>query len=319
MTKNKAYEVLGIDSNATTEEIKTAYAEQSKKYHPEENPEEFQQIHDAYVALTRPTRSRNIVISNPIAELDAKEVISANLREDSKEDDAFDFSNVETAKQEAYEHRLQNMMKKLDGVVYIDKNLDNVLLRKILNSKEHELIYNEEFIEKLIVLLQEALVDRETVKIVKKYLRPWDTTLEDKREVLDKLNDVLEVRKEFYFKHTQEMANSIYTWILLCILGIMLLVCLVTNFWVVIKTVLAFGLLGGIMYLIYKLCRKNSTQWYAYMVSFASGLVIVVLSYCFEVWKWVVNNEFAKLLNEMMMPLFVLLTMVAVSEWKKGK
>lgn len=41
MIRSKAFEVLGLDSNATTEEIKTAYAELSKKYHPEENPKEF--------------------------------------------------------------------------------------------------------------------------------------------------------------------------------------------------------------------------------------------------------------------------------------
>ena len=51
MIRSKAFEVLGLDSNATTEEIKTAYAELSKKYHPEENPKEFQEIHEAYVTL----------------------------------------------------------------------------------------------------------------------------------------------------------------------------------------------------------------------------------------------------------------------------
>lgn len=48
MTRNKAYKILGIEEKASVEEIKAAYAELSKKYHPEENPEEFQQIHEAY-------------------------------------------------------------------------------------------------------------------------------------------------------------------------------------------------------------------------------------------------------------------------------
>ena len=63
MTRSKAFEVLGLDSNATTEEIKTAYAELSKKYHPEENPKEFQEIHEAYVTLTR-VRNRQFRFEN---------------------------------------------------------------------------------------------------------------------------------------------------------------------------------------------------------------------------------------------------------------
>ena len=58
MTKQKAYEALGIEVNASIEEIKVAYAELSKKYHPEENPKEFQQIHEAYSLLVRGNRTR---------------------------------------------------------------------------------------------------------------------------------------------------------------------------------------------------------------------------------------------------------------------
>lgn len=321
MTKYNAYEVLGIEADASVDDIKAAYAELSKKYHPEEKPEDFQRIHEAYVTLTRQTRNPNRMTGHVsvMPNIDIKTSISESVVEEENQENSFNFSNIDEAKQEDYERRLQSAIKQLDGVMYIDKNLDNVLLKKILNSKEREFIYSEEFIKKLIILLQDALVDRETVKIVKKYLRPWDITLEDKREVLDKLKCVLEERKEFYFKHTQKVANSIYTWILLCLIGIMLLVCLVTNFWAVIKTIFVLSLIGGIMYLVYKLCRRNGTEWYAYMVSFFSGLVVVLLSYLFEVWKWIINNEFVKLLNEMLIPLFVLLTIVAFSEWKRGK
>lgn len=69
MDKLTAFHVLGLDSNVSIEEVKEAYARLSKEYHPEENPEEFQQIHEAYVTLTRGGRRANrtmVVESSPI-------------------------------------------------------------------------------------------------------------------------------------------------------------------------------------------------------------------------------------------------------------
>lgn len=59
MDQLTAYRVLGLNSDATTEEVKEAYARLSKENHPEENPEEFQQIHEAYTTLTRRGRRAN--------------------------------------------------------------------------------------------------------------------------------------------------------------------------------------------------------------------------------------------------------------------
>ena len=45
---HNAYDILGIDWNADTRTIKKAYARLVKQYHPEENPEGWKRIHDAY-------------------------------------------------------------------------------------------------------------------------------------------------------------------------------------------------------------------------------------------------------------------------------
>ena len=42
------WEVLGIEPTQNKKEIKKAYAKLLKQYHPEENPEEFKQIQEAY-------------------------------------------------------------------------------------------------------------------------------------------------------------------------------------------------------------------------------------------------------------------------------
>ena len=42
------FAVLGIESTTEKKKIKRAYAAKSREFHPEEHPEEFQRIHDAY-------------------------------------------------------------------------------------------------------------------------------------------------------------------------------------------------------------------------------------------------------------------------------
>ena len=46
MDELRAYEILGLNEGCSREDIKTAYAKFSKEYHPEEYPDEFQQIHE---------------------------------------------------------------------------------------------------------------------------------------------------------------------------------------------------------------------------------------------------------------------------------
>lgn len=56
MDQLRAYEILGLQPGCSAEDVKKAYAELSKQFHPEEHPEEFQQIHEAYATLVRGNR-----------------------------------------------------------------------------------------------------------------------------------------------------------------------------------------------------------------------------------------------------------------------
>ena len=223
MTRYKAYEVLGVDSNASTEDIKTAYAELSKKYHPEENPKEFQQLHEAYVTLTRYNKTRTRDISN--LSMRSFNDNDESIQEDIVvEENVFDFCNVDEARKKEVEGELQKVIIWLDDVMYSDKKLDHVLLKVILNYEKREIIYNTKFIEKLIDVLQESYVDDETKNVVMQYIRPWDTTLDNIREVLNTLQEILEKRnKEYFIKYYLEERQAFLRMIVLVMMPVVLM------------------------------------------------------------------------------------------------
>ena len=52
MDELRAYLALGLRPGASYSEVKISYAARAKESHPEDDPEEFQELHEAYLYLT---------------------------------------------------------------------------------------------------------------------------------------------------------------------------------------------------------------------------------------------------------------------------
>lgn len=63
---NNPYDILGIDRGADKKTIKRAYAELVKRYHPEEQPEEWKRIHDAYEQAMEQVSAKKQKVSVPV-------------------------------------------------------------------------------------------------------------------------------------------------------------------------------------------------------------------------------------------------------------
>lgn len=216
MTKHKAYETLGIDINASTEEIKVAYAELSKKYHPEEKPEEFQQIHDAYTMLVRGSGARRKSINVDTVDLrmrhksqtkngfeDAETAYEENMSQ-------FDFvsseNRVQQEMQEKYLVELQQAIDKLDNIFlsYDNMRINTYILQRQMEALQLDILHNPSYVNKLYAILQTREWDDETYNVITKYMHLWDQELLQWRQDLAEFKLFLDEKNASYKRANEQ-------------------------------------------------------------------------------------------------------------------
>ncbi|WP_294784878.1 DnaJ domain-containing protein [uncultured Eubacterium sp.] len=162
MYESEAYEILHIKRGSSQEEIKEAYAALSKQYHPEEHPEEFQRIHEAYMTLHRRNRGRRADSQNQESEQkNATEEVSMEESEESRNQDVLEERAEPEAQSETYDmessreyNTEENRADLSEGEAQQESapqyNFDEVIEK---NERKDE--------QRLILLIQKALVEME--------------------------------------------------------------------------------------------------------------------------------------------------------------
>ncbi|MBO4909172.1 MAG: J domain-containing protein [Lachnospiraceae bacterium] len=128
----EAYSTLGLKEGADIKDVKKAYASLIKQYHPEEHPEEWKKIHDAYTFLCNYLNNRQKPAGNPT--VIAFEEIKPVIRHEEKKEE-FDFDSI-----------LQDTDEEINGLKDIDERLsaekeeneENLLLNTLIDEARRE-------------------------------------------------------------------------------------------------------------------------------------------------------------------------------------
>ena len=162
MYESEAYEILHIKRGSSQEEIKEAYAALSKQYHPEEHPEEFQRVHEAYMTLRRRNRGRRADSQNQESEQkNAAEEVSMEESEESRNQDVLEERAEPEVQNETYDmesskeyNTEENRAEPSEGEAQQEAapqyDFDEVIEK---NERKDE--------QRLILLIQKALVEME--------------------------------------------------------------------------------------------------------------------------------------------------------------
>ena len=188
MTMNREmWELLGIEPTTQLSDIKSAYAAQAKKYHPEEYPEEFQRLQKAYKSAVQYAKQakkeqvqpkiQNEVQLKPQSEVELQAELKpqpkpeSEPKEDSKsdmQDMGFDFDYGEVK-----EDSLEDLF--LKEVSYIAMNpylINNTLAWKVFLEHDNcrELLKDHTVRSKMVEKLSKISGwQRKTIK----YLNEW--------------------------------------------------------------------------------------------------------------------------------------------------
>lgn len=168
MDQLTAYKILGLDTNSTLEEVKEAYATLSKQFHPEEFPEEFQKIHEAYVTLTR--HRNRVKVQSPYHEGGQTNPNFERLQEEYSFEAAMQKAEMEE-NEKSHEMVLEAAaeIKLLVSPKY--KNDFNAFKSFFNNKKYEAIIRRADFLEKLCDVLEESKLMKSLYQYVMHFYR----------------------------------------------------------------------------------------------------------------------------------------------------
>ncbi len=164
MDELKALEILHLSKDAGKQEIRKAYSTLSKQYHPEEFPEQFQTIHDAYLFLTR-RNHQNIDLQEKQPEPPVQPKI-----------DELDFDSVlveeQKRKQQQFDANRQQALAELEALLQSKQARDVEEYRTFFDIPAyHEVVYDEAFMQEMAYLLEADPVSQDVARYIYSFYR----------------------------------------------------------------------------------------------------------------------------------------------------
>lgn len=218
MDELTAYQILKLEPGSSTDEIKEAYSQLSKQFHPEEYPEEFQRIHDAYRTLTRRNRrARNTENIEPIpVKFPVEETIEAPVnnenyenntnRECSYKEDEQDFYNFDETLNKANEAESAEIHEEVLRALAEIKVLmtpeycnNKKLFEKYFKKEEYERAFSSpEYVGALSALIEESKLKKSIYTYIISFYRFKDKKREnlipEGRALYDALNAKVNIK-----------------------------------------------------------------------------------------------------------------------------
>ncbi len=139
--ESSIWDVLGIEPTNDKKMIQQAYSNKLKKYHPEENPEEFQKVQDAYRSAIAYTK--NQVVQNKGIVVNTKPFIAKEMKSKSYPLSASNQPKIVSTETEQIPDYIQKIgeadihdLKSKDIVKYVEILKEQLMTKKGSENKE---------------------------------------------------------------------------------------------------------------------------------------------------------------------------------------
>lgn len=299
MDKLTAYRILGLANNASIEEVKEAYARLSKEYHPEENPEEFQQIHEAYTTLTRRGRRASqatlvepsVVKQTTSVKKEETDLVFRGIeaaREAAEDDVSYDFDKGIQQAQANENQKLFQIMIQADRelkILFASGNYKSPDKFKSFFAREEytDALYTRELISGLVQCLSKEKLKPELYSFLIEFYRLREIEWENLSQEAQKLYQVIDSRYAIK-KDTYIAQRSINKYAMLAIISFVLIrngsrltkVLEGNDFPIgdIVGNVILYLLIAGVGVWIYKLIRRQHSTYFAQAV--VAGIFTVI-------------------------------------------
>ena len=193
MWQHPCWKILGIEATDQIKEIKRAYAKRSKEIHPEDHPEEFMQLHDAYeqaMAIAKHQDTQTFFVPSDIIKVSPVE----NNEDTSNE---FDFEALFEEGNHLNEQQKENLrtcvLEKISGLL----TKMTSYTKWLAFTQETDFIHIAEdpiFVDDLYYLISKRIISSEANTAFYKFYTEIEEPSQEINQLLELLNEQMQKR-----------------------------------------------------------------------------------------------------------------------------